>query len=169
MRRLSRVRRTRRTAELPAVRPKGAEYRRILVPMRLDDVGGVSVATAVALAKETGAEVEAVAVVRVPRRFPLEGPLPPDVAQRVDTSLENVRTLGERHGVAVAAHVVRARSLGHAIVDEARSRGADLVVLGSSPRWRKRSHLFSPTADFVRRHAGCEVVVVPPREDVAEE
>src|SRR5918994_1673588 len=106
MRRLSRGRRTRRAAELPAGRPKRSQDRRILVPMRLDDVGGASVATAVALAKETGAEVEAVAVVRVPRRFPLEGPLPPDVAQKLDTSLENARTLGDRHSVAVAADVV---------------------------------------------------------------
>jgi nucleotide-binding universal stress UspA family protein len=169
MRLLSRVRRTNPTAEPLAVRPQRSDYRRILVPMRLDDVGGPSVATAIALAKETGAEVQAVAVVRVPRRFPLEGPLPPDVAQNVDTSLENARTLGARHGVAVTANVVRARSMGHAILDEALSCDADLIVLGSSPRWRRRSHLFSPTADFVRRHAACEVVVVPPREDVAVE
>jgi nucleotide-binding universal stress UspA family protein len=136
--------------------------------MRLDDVEGPSVATAVALAKETGAEVHAVAVVRVPRRFPLEGPLPADVAAKVDAALGNARGLGETHGVVVTTDVVRARSLGHAILDEARAREADLIVLGSSPRWRKRSHPFSPTADFVRSHARCEVVVVPPREGGVE-
>ncbi len=61
---------------------------------------------------------------------PLEGPLPPDVAARVDASLEEARALGEEHGVEVHTDVVRARSIGHAIVDEARARNVDLVVLG---------------------------------------
>ena len=56
--------------------------------------------------------------------------------------------------------VVRARSIGHAIVDEAARRNADLIVMGSSPRWRRQSRFFSPTVDFVLRRAPCEVLVV---------
>ena len=56
--------------------------------------------------------------------------------------------------------VVRARSLPHAIVEEAKAREADLIVLGSAPRWRRQSRFFSPTVDFVLRHAPCEVLVV---------
>ena len=41
--------------------------------MKLGDIGEEMVATAIALAKERGATVEAVFVVRVPRAFPLEG------------------------------------------------------------------------------------------------
>ncbi|HXG77640.1 MAG TPA: universal stress protein [Gaiellaceae bacterium] len=140
--------------------PVAADVHRILVPMKLGDIGEEMVATAIALAKERGAEVDAITVVRVPRRYPLAGPLPPDVAARVDASLEEARALGEDHGVPVRTDVVRARSIGHAIVEEARSRGADLIVLGSSPRWRRQSRFFSPTVDFVLRHAPCEVVVV---------
>jgi basic amino acid/polyamine antiporter, APA family len=140
--------------------PVGAEFKRILVPMKLGDIGEEMVATAIALAKESGAEVEAITVVRVPRQFPLEGPLPPEVAARVDASLEEARLLGEDQGVDVRAEVVRARSIGYAILDEAKSRRADLIVLGSSPRWRRQSRFFSPTVDFVLRRAPCEVLVV---------
>ncbi|HET9461574.1 MAG TPA: universal stress protein, partial [Gaiellaceae bacterium] len=125
--------------------PRGAEFGRILVPMKLGDIGEEMVATAIALAKEHGAAIEAITVVRVPREFELEGPLPADVAARVDASLEEARLLGEDHGVDVRADVVRARSIGHAIVDEAASRGADVIVLGSSSRWRRQSRFFSPT------------------------
>ena len=45
-------------------------------------------------------------------------------------------------------------------VDEAAKRKADLIVLGSSPRWRRQSRFFSPTVDHVLRHAPCEVLVV---------
>jgi APA family basic amino acid/polyamine antiporter len=140
--------------------PPGASFRRLLVPMKLGDIGEEMVATAVAIAKERGAEVEAITVVRVPRAFPLDGPLPPAVQARVDATLEEARLLGEDNGVAIAVDVVRAREIRHAIVDEATRRGADLIVLGSSPRWRRQSRFFSPTVDHVLRHAPCEVLVV---------
>jgi APA family basic amino acid/polyamine antiporter len=148
--------------------PPGAEFRRILVPMKIGDIGEEMVATAIALAKERGAEIDAITVVRVPRRFPLEGPLPSDIAARVDASLDEARLLGEDHGVDVRTDVVRARTIGHAILEEARVRGSDLIVLGSAPRWRRQSRFFSPTVDYVLRHAPCEVLVVAFPEGVFE-
>jgi basic amino acid/polyamine antiporter, APA family len=148
--------------------PAGVEFRRVLVPMKLGPIGEEMVATAIALAKDDPAEVQAITVVRVPLRFPLEGELPPDVAARVEASLEEARALGEDHEVEVATGVVRARSIGHAIVEEARTRQADLIVLGSSARWRRQSRFFSPTVDFVLRHAPCEVLVVAFPEGVFE-
>jgi APA family basic amino acid/polyamine antiporter len=149
--------------------PQAPDFRRILVPMKLGDIGEEMIATAIALAKEHDAEIEAITVVRVPREFQLEGPLPPEVAARVDASLEEARMLGEDHGVDVNTSVVRARSIGHAIVDEAASRHADVIVLGSSPRWRRQSRFFSPTVDFVLRRAPCEVLVVAFPDGVFEE
>ena len=43
---------------------------------------------------------------------------------------------------------------------EAQRRGADLIVVGSAPRWRRQSRFFSPTVDYVLRKAPCEVLVV---------
>ena len=57
--------------------------------------------------------------------------------------------LGDEHGVRVEPVTVRARSIGQAIVDQALERDADLIVLGSSPRWRRQSTFFSPTVDYV--------------------
>jgi len=128
--------------------------------MKLGEIGEEMIATAVALAKERGASVEAVFVVRVPRAFPLEGALPDDVQRRAEDSLAEARILGQENGVEVVAHTIVARSIGHAIVDEALEHGADLIVLGSSPRWRRQSRFFSPTVDYVLRNAPCEVLVV---------
>jgi basic amino acid/polyamine antiporter, APA family len=149
--------------------PEITEFQRILVPMKLGDIGEEMVATAIALAKERGTAIDAITVVRVPRKFELEGELPPDVAARVEASLEEARALGADHGVEVHGDVVRARSIGHAIVDEAARRRSDLVVLGSSPRWRRQSRFFSPTVDFVLRNAPCEVLVVAFPDGVFEE
>ncbi len=140
--------------------PPAAVFQKILVPMKLGVIGEEMVASAVALAKERSATIEAVFVVRVPRAYPLEGPLPSDVAERALESLAEARALGEENGVEVVTRTILARSIGHAIVEEARVTGADLIVLGSSPRWRRQSRFFSPTVDLVLRNAPCEVLVV---------
>jgi basic amino acid/polyamine antiporter, APA family len=168
------VRRKRRRGLLEHVEPvetlpSVTDFGRILVPMKVGDIGEEMVATAIALAKERSAEIEAITVVRVPRKYSLEGELPADIAARVDASLEEARALGSDHGVEVHGDVVRARSIGHAIVDEAERRHADLIVLGSSPRWRRQSRFFSPTVDFVLRNAPCEVLVVAFPDGVFEE
>ena len=149
--------------------PVGASFRRILVPMKLGDIGEEMVATAVALAKENGARIEAITVVLVPRERALDAELPPDVAERAAASLAEARALGEENDVQVHADAVHARSIGHAIVEEAERRGADLIVLGSSPRWRRQSRFFSPTVDHVLQHAPCEVLVVAFPEGVFDE
>jgi nucleotide-binding universal stress UspA family protein len=54
-------------------------------------------------------------------------------------------------------------------VKEAVSIGADLIVLGSAPRWRRQSRFFSPTVDYVLKKAPCEVLVVAFPQGALEE
>jgi nucleotide-binding universal stress UspA family protein len=65
--------------------------------------------------------------------------------------------------------IVRARTIGQAVVEEAETRGADLIIMGSSPRWRRQSRFFSPTVDFVLRKAPCEVMVIVYPQGVLED
>jgi nucleotide-binding universal stress UspA family protein len=64
---------------------------------------------------------------------------------------------------------VRARSIGQAIVQEAERGGVDLIVLGSSPRWRRQSRFFSPTVDYVLKRSPAEVLIVAFPQGVLEE
>jgi basic amino acid/polyamine antiporter, APA family len=138
------------------------------VPMKIGDIGEEMAATAIALAKERDAAVEALFVIRVPLALPLDADLP-DQDETAAASLAEARLLGEEHGVEVRAETVKARSIGHAIVEEARARDVDLIVLGSSPRWRRQSLFFSPTVDYVLRNAPCEVLVVAFPQGVLED
>ena len=148
--------------------PAGAEFRRVLVPMKLGPIGEEMVATAVALAKEREARVDALFVIVVPLDHELDAPLH-ELEEQAAASLAEAVLLGEENGVRVEPVTVRARSLGRAIVDEAVERGSDLIVLGSSPRWRRQSAFFSPTVDYVLRAAPCEVLVVAFPQGVLED
>jgi APA family basic amino acid/polyamine antiporter len=140
----------------------------ILVPMKLGLIGEEMLATAVKLAQERNSAVEALYVIRVPMGTPLDAPLA-DAEERAAESMEEAKALGEENGVEVLATAVRARSIGEAIVTEARSREVDLIVLGSAPRWRRQSRFFSPTVEYVLRRAPCEVLVVAFPEGALDE
>jgi APA family basic amino acid/polyamine antiporter len=145
-----------------------AEFSKILVPMKLGEIGEEMVATAVKLAQQGDASVEALYVIAVPMELPLDADLI-DQEERAAASLAEAQLLGADHGVTVNGQTIRARSIGEAIVDEARERGTDLIVLGSSPRWRRQSRFFSPTVEYVLRKAPCEVLVVAFPQGVFEE
>jgi APA family basic amino acid/polyamine antiporter len=136
-----------------------AEFARILVPMKLGDIGEEMVATAVKLAQDRSAAVDALHVIRVPLDLPLDAELY-DEEERAEASLAEAKILGADHGVEVHGHTVRARSIGQAIVNEAERLDSDLIVLGSSPRWRRQSRFFSPTVDYVLKRAPAEVLIV---------
>jgi APA family basic amino acid/polyamine antiporter len=145
-----------------------AQFRRILVPMKLGVIGEEMLATAVKLASEHGAEVHALHVIRVQLELPLDAPLL-DEEERAEASLAEAKLLGSDFGVTVEGATVRARAIGHAIVARAEEIGADLIVVGSAPRWRRQSRFFSPTVDFVLRRAPCEVLIVAFPQSVMDE
>jgi basic amino acid/polyamine antiporter, APA family len=145
-----------------------AQFSSILVPMKLGPIGEEMVATAVKLAQESDARVEALYVLRVPLDLPLDAEMP-DAEERAAASLAESQLLGSDHGVHVTVETVRARALGDAIVREAKLRGSDLIVMGSSPRWRRQSRFFSPTVEYVLKKAPCEVLIVAFPQGVLEE
>jgi basic amino acid/polyamine antiporter, APA family len=144
-----------------------AEFSRILVPMKLGEIGEEMVATAVRIAQDGKIPVEALFVIKVPLDQPLDAPLY-DLEEQAAASLAEAIALGNDHGVKVVGRTVRARAIGDAIVTAAAESGADLIVLGSSPRWRRQSRFFSPTVDYVLRKAQAEVLIVAFPQGVLE-
>jgi APA family basic amino acid/polyamine antiporter len=170
------VRRSRHEALLEHVEPAIADlvpeeegiYERILVPVKLGQIGEEMLATAIRLAEERGCSVHALHVIKVPLELPLDAELT-DEEERAEASLAEAKLLAAEHGVDVEGEIVRGRAIGEAIVDEATGNGVDLILMGSAPRWRRQSRFFSPTVDYVLRRAPCEVMVVTYPQGVLEE
>jgi nucleotide-binding universal stress UspA family protein len=138
--------------------PQG-EYKRILVPLRFNDIGDEILVTALRLAEEQQAAVVVLNVIQVPRREALDGDMPEADAE-ANRQLAQAQAVAADIGVAIEVEVLRARDRGHAICEAAARHGCDLIVMGSANRWRKQSRLLSPAADHVVRHAPCQVTVV---------
>jgi nucleotide-binding universal stress UspA family protein len=107
-------------------------------------------------------------VIRVPLDQALDAELL-DAEEQAEASLAEARLLAAEHGVEIQTEVVRARAIGEAIAQAARTHEAELIVVGSAPRWRRQSRFFSPTVDYVLRNAPCEVMVIAYPQGVLEE
>ena len=116
-----------------------AEFSRILVPMKPGRLGDEMVATAVKLAQERNATVELLTVIRVPLDLPFDAPMP-DLEEQAAAAIAEAEALGSEQGVRVCAagSCGRARSATRSSRRRRRT-GPDLIVLGSSGRWRRRS------------------------------
>jgi APA family basic amino acid/polyamine antiporter len=144
-----------------------ATFSTILVPMKLGEIGEEMVATAVRLAQDGDVIVEALFVVRVPLDKPLDAELF-DLEEQAAASIAEARALGADHGVEVNGRIIRARAIGDAIIEVAREIDADLIMLGSAPKWRRQSRFFSPTVEYVLKKADAEVLIVAFPQGVLE-
>jgi APA family basic amino acid/polyamine antiporter len=69
--------------------------------------------------------------------LPLDAALPEAQLERARAALRRAKAVGEEYeGVEVATATVRARRTGQAIVEEARRRGVEAIVLGAEPPTR---------------------------------
>jgi APA family basic amino acid/polyamine antiporter len=141
------------------------EYRRLLVPVLPGRASDEALDVAASLATERGARITAVSVVEVPLDLPLSAELgaEEDVANR---ELDEARAIGDTYGVLVVPRLVRARSAGAAIVEEAERRGSEIIVLGALPQHagRRQRAVFGRTVRYVLAHAPCRVLVTAAKE-----
>jgi APA family basic amino acid/polyamine antiporter len=122
-----------------------AEYGSILVPVFGNELDDDIMGTAGRLAAEEGDEgeggavIEALFVVEVPMSLPLDARVPDEQISRAKAAVRRAKEVGEEYeGVVVATAMVRARSVGAAIVSEAKRRGVEAIVLAAEAPTRTR-------------------------------
>ncbi|HXN38730.1 MAG TPA: amino acid permease [Solirubrobacteraceae bacterium] len=125
---------------LRAEQPPEREYGSILVPLfgtALDD-DIVQTAALLVSGEPTDeaaidtATIEALWVFVMPMSLPLDARLPEGQVKHARQVLARAKAIGEEYtGVHVATATVRTRRAGYAIVDEARRRGVEAIVLGA--------------------------------------
>jgi nucleotide-binding universal stress UspA family protein len=135
---------------------KEIKPRRILVPINGNPTDDEMVALACGVSKRTKAEVHVVYIIEVKRTMPLDADLPPE-AERGEMALEQAEKIAESWEVKLQADLLQARDVAPTIVDEARERGADLILLGITYKKRFGEFDLGQTTPYVLKHAPCRV------------
>ena len=159
------------------------DYGSILVPLcgtRLDEDIVQTAALLVAgkptdIAEIDNSTIEAVWIFEMPMSLPLDARLPDAQVKHARQALARAKAVGEEYtGVQVATATIRARRVGQAILEEARRRGVEAIVLGAEEPSRIRGGsrlggLGGPLENFVGdvtkyvvRNARCRVIVTAP-------
>jgi APA family basic amino acid/polyamine antiporter len=164
------------------------QYGSILVPLLGSGLDDDVVQTAGRLAggddetdpEEGYAVIEAVWIHVLPMASPIDGPIPDTRRDEARTALARARAVGEEYdGVRVATSAVRARSVGSAIVNEAKRRGCEAIVMVAPPPTisaRRRAgtslgarggdrFVLGDAARYVIAKAPCQVILTAPSLD----
>jgi basic amino acid/polyamine antiporter, APA family len=164
------------------------EYGSILVPLTGTPLDDDMIQTAGRLAGEetdpgldhAGSTIEALWIFEVPMALPIDARLPDAQLDRARAALRRAKAVGEEYeGVEVATATVRARRAGTAIVDEARRRGVQAIVLAAEEPSRIRGgallggrggpmdNFVGDATKYVVSKASCEVILTaPPSSDI---
>jgi basic amino acid/polyamine antiporter, APA family len=149
----------------PAFGPALAlEYRRLLVPVLPGRASDDALDVAASLAAERGAQIAAVTVLEVPLELPLNTELLEE-EKFANRELDEARAIGDAYGVSVIPRLLRSRSAGAAIVEEAARRGSEIIVIGAPRKdiGRRKRAVFGETVDYVLKNAPCRVMVTAQR------
>jgi APA family basic amino acid/polyamine antiporter len=163
--------------------PPERDYGSVLVPLFGTDLDDDIVQTAALLvageqtdeAAIDPATIEALWLFVMPMSLPLDASLPDAQIKHARQVLARAKAVGEEYtGVQVATATVRARRAGYAIVDEARRRGVEAIVLGAEEpstirgggrlggRGGPLEGYVGDVTKYVVRKASCRVIVTAP-------
>ncbi|HYU59286.1 MAG TPA: amino acid permease [Solirubrobacterales bacterium] len=170
-------------AEALTKRTPEVEYGNILVPVFGTELDDDIVGTAGRLADaadepgESAPRLDVIYVMDLPLTVPLDAPPPPDRVEAARRALDRAKDVGEEYEtVEVATDVVRARSVGAGIVEEARRRDVEMIVMGGEPPTRVRGGAvlggigaakpaeIGPVTEYVLKKAPCRVLLTAPPE-----
>jgi nucleotide-binding universal stress UspA family protein len=131
----------------------------ILVPVTGSSASLDAVSVACGIAKQKRGRVLAVHVIEVLRSLPLNAELDSE-ARRGEQVLRRAEEVAAHGGIHLIAQLLQARDAGQAIVDEARDREIDAIVMGIGYKRLIGTFQVGRTADFVLKNASCQVWVV---------
>jgi APA family basic amino acid/polyamine antiporter len=160
------------------------EYSTILVPVFGTPLDDDIVSTAGRLADaevgkgEHPPRLEVVYVAELPLSVPLDAPLPKEVLEAGEKALERAREVGDEYeNVEVTTRLAPARSIGSGIIEEARRKGVEVIVMGGEPPTRIRGGAvlggiggarpdeIGEVTEYVLKRAPCRVLLTAPPEE----
>jgi len=133
------------------------QMRRILVPLGGASVDPDVIRTAVTLAKANKAEVTAIHVIEVRWNMALDAVLEAET-ERGEALLDDAAKVALQSGLTIETELLQAREAAAAIIDTAREKRADLIVLGMPFRKRLGRVYVGRTVQSVYVGAPCAVL-----------
>ena len=135
------------------------KFNRILVATRGSTADEEAVKLACELAKKSKAEIYVVYVIEVNRSLPLDAVIEPEV-EKAEKILTRAEDIAIENDYEVETDLIQSREAGPAIVDEARERNIDLILMGLHYKKRFGAFNLGSAIPHVLSEAPCRVILI---------
>ena len=132
--------------------------RNIVVAVNGNNADVEAIKLACALSKNSKAEIRAVYVIEVKRSLPLDAVIDSEMKKAEDV-LTRAEEVASEADCELETDIIQAREVGPAIVDEAAQQGADLIIVGLTPKRRFGAFSLGNVAPHVLKEAPCRVLL----------
>ena len=130
--------------------------KRVLVPINGSPASIAALRLAAEVAQLNKGSVYAIYIIEVARNLPLDAEIPAEI-ERSEAIFARARAALHGRGAMVEFELLQARNAGATIVDEAVNIGTEAIVMGIADKHRHGEFDLGQTANFVLRHAPCQV------------
>ena len=131
---------------------------RVMVPIANPTTIRPLLELAASIARQRGGELVVLRVVLVPEQLPLQ--LDSHILERERAVLETAHQISSELGVPMTSMVKVGRNVARAILETARERGCDLVVIGWKGHTSTARRILGEVTDSVIRHAAVDLMLV---------
>ncbi len=137
---------------------KITRFYRILVPVTGTKADEEAIKLACRLAKQDKSEVYAVYAITMARELPLDAEIELEI-QKAESILAHIERVAKEQKCGIDTDVLQAREAGPAIIDEAREREVDLIIMGVAYKTRFGEFSLGEVVPYVLKNAACRVLL----------
>jgi nucleotide-binding universal stress UspA family protein len=132
---------------------------RILVATRGSAADEEAVKLACVLAKKSKAEIYVVYIIEVNRNLPLDAVVESEI-EKAEKVLTNAEDIAAENDYELETDLIQSREAGPAIIDEARDRKIDLIMMGLNYKKLFGSFNLGKVIPYVLEEAPCRVILL---------
>ncbi|MBI2329601.1 MAG: universal stress protein [Chloroflexi bacterium] len=134
------------------------EFKKILVPVIGTEADDEAIRLACRLARKDKGKIWAVYVVTVTRALPLDAEIKPEII-KAEEILDHVQTIAEEQDYELETDILQAREVGPAIIEEAKEREVDLILMGVEYKRRFGQFSLGSVVPYVLKNTPCRVIL----------
>ena len=134
------------------------EFQKVLVPVRGTEADDEAIKLACRLVRRGKGKIWAVYVITLKRTLPIDAEIESEIRE-AEEILDHAESVAEEQDYEIETDLLQAREAGPTIVEEAVSRGADLILMGVKYKKRFGQFNLGSAVPYVLKNAPCRVIL----------
>lgn len=134
------------------------KFARILVPVTGTQAGKEAIELACKLAKQDKSEIHAIYIITPKRDLPLDAEIEDEI-QKAEDILDGMEAVARKDNFRISTEVLQSRDVGSAIVNEAKEREIDLILLSVAYKIRYGEFSMGEIVPYLLKNSPCRIMI----------